>query len=138
MVGYSLGALVIFTALIELSKKKGKPSFGIVENVVLMGLPATIDPWVNWARLRAVIPGRIVNCYTTTDWLLPFLLRAAGSISPKDIAGLNPIDSVIGSTDDNNFKSLNIESVNVGDLIKGHLEYADNVEQVLKRINFCA
>jgi hypothetical protein len=39
---------------------------GVIQHVVLMGLPVTADPEV-WKGVRLVVAGHIVNCYRPND-----------------------------------------------------------------------
>jgi len=66
LVGFSLGARVIYSCLKELANKG---AVGLVQNVYMFGTPvvAKTDEYV---RARAVIPGRFVNGYATNDWIL--------------------------------------------------------------------
>ena len=66
LVGFSLGARVIFAALRELA---GRGAFGIIQNVYLFGSPvvASRDEYL---RARSMISGRFVNGYASNDWIL--------------------------------------------------------------------
>jgi pimeloyl-ACP methyl ester carboxylesterase len=66
LVGFSLGARVIFSCLKELANRG---AFGLVQNVYMFGTPvvAKKDEFI---KARAIIPGRFVNGYATNDWIL--------------------------------------------------------------------
>jgi hypothetical protein len=66
LVGFSLGARVIYSCLKELANRG---AVGLVQNVYMFGTPvvAKKDEYV---RARAIIPGRFVNGYATNDWIL--------------------------------------------------------------------
>lgn len=66
LVGFSLGARVIFSCLKELSNRG---AFGLVQNVYMFGTPvvAKNDEYI---KARSVVPGRFVNGYATNDWIL--------------------------------------------------------------------
>jgi hypothetical protein len=66
LVGFSLGARVIYSCLKELANRG---AVGLVQNVYMFGTPvvAKNDEYV---RARAIIPGRFVNGYATNDWIL--------------------------------------------------------------------
>ena len=66
LVGFSLGARVIFSAMRELARRG---AFGIVQNVFLFGSPivASSDEYI---RVRAMVSGRFVNGYASNDWIL--------------------------------------------------------------------
>lgn len=104
LIGFSLGARVIFHALIAMSKRenyKGNQCFylqpllntkslGIVEDVVLLGAPVSASP-KQWAQISQVCGGRIINGYCTTDWLLKFLYRTMSV--QFSIAGTSPVNT---------------------------------------------
>jgi hypothetical protein len=94
--GFGLGARVIFDCLLVLAEalKRGDVrAAGVIQHVVLMGLPATADPEV-WKGLRLVVAGRIVNCYRPNDLVLLIVHRAANMT--YGVAGLGEVscDSV--------------------------------------------
>lgn len=66
LVGFSLGARVIYAALREL---QNRGAFGLVQNVYMFGTPivANTDEYI---KIRSVVPGRFVNGYATNDWIL--------------------------------------------------------------------
>ena len=92
--GYSLGALVILTALDHLSALPAKQTAHVVQDVFLMGTPAPADD-AAWTRARRVVAGRLVNLYTDaeTDYVLAFLSRVSFSAATGKfgVAGLQPV-----------------------------------------------
>ena len=66
LVGFSLGARVIFAALRELANKG---AYGLIQNVYLFGSPivASRDDYL---LARTVVSGRFVNGYASNDWIL--------------------------------------------------------------------
>ena len=66
LVGFSLGARVIFAALRELAEKD---AFGLVQNVFLFGSPIVANK-DEYLRARSVVSGRFVNGYASNDWIL--------------------------------------------------------------------
>ncbi|KAI0907051.1 hypothetical protein F4823DRAFT_37257 [Ustulina deusta] len=119
LVGYSLGARVIYVCLQQLAKRK---AFGLVENVVLLGAP-TPSSSTEWRRIRSVVTGRVVNAYSTRDYILAFLYRT--SSIQFGVAGLQPILAVKG-----------IENIDVSDLVEGHTLYPHAAGPILGRIGF--
>jgi hypothetical protein len=104
LVGYSLGARVIFICLKSLAARK---AFGLVENVVLLGAP-TPSTAADWRLIRAVCTGRVVNVYSTSDYILGFLYR-----------------------------SSSVQNVDVTDLVAGnHTSYRYLCGRVLRKIGF--
>lgn len=118
LIGYSLGARVIYSCLNELADRK---AFGLVESVCLMGAPVPSDP-INWRRIRSVVAGRLVNVYSTNDFLLAFLYRT--SSLQYGVAGLQAIQDVQG-----------IENVDVSDLVDGHTRYRFLVGSILQKLH---
>ena len=66
LVGFSLGARVIFSCLKELASRG---AFGLVQNVYLFGSPV-VAKRDEYLRMRSVVSGRFVNGYATNDWIL--------------------------------------------------------------------
>lgn len=66
LVGFSLGARVIFACLKELCNRG---AVGLVQNVYMFGTPV-IAKQDEYIKARSVVPGRFVNGYATNDWIL--------------------------------------------------------------------
>ncbi|KAL7936061.1 DUF726 domain-containing protein [Trichoderma chlorosporum] len=117
LVGYSLGARVIFSCLKELAKKG---AFGLIQNVYMFGSPIVANR-DDFLKARSVVSGRFVNGYNRNDWILGYLFRLTnGGI--RRVAGL-------GSLDDCPW----IESVDVTDLVAGHMEYRKAMPSLLMK-----
>ncbi|KAI1101793.1 DUF726-domain-containing protein [Jackrogersella minutella] len=119
LVGYSLGAKVIYVCLQQLAERK---AFGLIENAIMLGAPTPSNS-ADWRRVRSVVTGRVVNAYSTNDYILAFLYRS--SSIQFGVAGLSPVLNVKG-----------IENVDVSDLVKGHTLYRHATAPILKRIGF--
>jgi hypothetical protein len=91
----------------------------LVENVVFMGAPVPASEG-DWAAIRAVVAGRVVNVYSEQDYILAFLYRT--SSIQLGVAGLQEI------------KVQGVENVNVGKMVEGHLRYRLAVGRVLKDV----
>ncbi|QHS73002.1 Mil1p SPAR_F00300 [Saccharomyces paradoxus] len=118
LVGFSIGARVIFSCLIELCKKK---ALGLIENVYLFGTPAVMKK-EQLVMARSVVSGRFVNGYSDKDWFLAYLFRAAaGGFSA--VMGISTIEEVEG-----------IENINCTEFVDGHLNYRKSMPKLLKRI----
>ena len=119
LVGYSLGARVIWSCLTTLSERK---AFGLVESAVLMGslLPSDTS---TWRKMRTAVSGRLVNVYSENDYLLAFLYRT--SSLQYGVAGLMPVSGLYG-----------VENVDVSETVSGHLRYRYLVGSVLQKIGF--
>jgi hypothetical protein len=116
LVGFSLGARVIYACLLSLAERG---AFGLVENVVLFGAPVPASKEA-WKSIRAVVAGRVVNVYSSQDYILAFLYRT--SSIQLGVAGLQKIE-VKG-----------VENVDVGDRVEGHLRYRFAVAGVLREV----
>ncbi|GLB43707.1 putative DUF726-domain-containing protein [Lyophyllum shimeji] len=120
LIGFSLGARVIFYALLELAKQK---AFGVVQDVFLLGATLTAS-LSTWCEARSVVSGRFVNGYSRNDWVLNYLFRAtSGGVGT--VAGLRPVLNVPG-----------LENVDVTDKIAGHMSYRAFMPLILDQLGF--
>jgi len=119
LVGYSLGARLVFSCLLSLAERN---AFGLIENVVLLGAPTPSDT-EDWRQIRSVVSGRVVNVFSTNDYILAFLYRT--SSIQYGVAGLQPILGVHG-----------VQNVDVSELVNGHLRYRYLTGSILKKIGF--
>ncbi|KAF9107833.1 hypothetical protein BGX29_004672 [Mortierella sp. GBA35] len=116
LVGYSLGARVIFYCLLELGRLD---AFGIVEDAYLFGAPITASD-SQWRQARSAVAGDFVNGYLRNDWVLGFLFRATtGGLGT--VAGLRPIKNVPGLT-----------NMDLTTHVEGHLDYRVKVPLLMK------
>lgn len=107
LVGYSLGARVIFSCLQELAKRG---AYGLIQNVYMFGSPIVVKK-EEYLRARTVVSGRFVNGYNKTDWILGYLFRLTnGGI--RRVAGLAPITDLPW-----------LENFDATDYVVGHMEY---------------
>jgi hypothetical protein len=120
LIGFSLGARVIFYALLELARKK---AYGIVQDVFLLGATLTASP-KTWCEVRSVVSGRFVNGFARNDWVLNYLFRATSG-GLNTVAGLRPIENVPG-----------LENVDVTDKISGHMSYRALMPLILDQLGF--
>lgn len=135
LIGFSLGALVIYECLLELERKG---AFGIVHSVVLMGLPARFNPEA-MTRARSVVSGRFLHVFSRNDWVLGFLHRTANATFTGEICGMIPLTSTASlskrdtyletAPDGGGDRELaavltSIDSIEVTAAVRGHLEYS--------------
>ena len=122
LVGFGVGARLLYEALLELADRlddgDGRAA-GVVQHVVLMGLPATCEPEV-WGRLRRVAAGRLVNCYRPDDLVLSLVHRAANLA--LGVAGLAEV------------QCEGVENYDVSDIVHAHHKYRHASGAVLERI----
>lgn len=119
LIGYSLGARVIYACLMSLARRR---AFGLVESVVLIGAP-TPSTTADWRVMRSVVASRLVNVYSANDYVLGFLYRT--SSIQYGIAGLQKIEGL-----------PSVENVDVSETVSGHLRYRYLVGSILKKIGF--
>ena len=119
LVGYSLGARVIYTCLNIMAERK---AFGLIESVVLIGAPAPATT-SDWRKIRGIVTGRVVNVYSPNDYILGFLYRS--SSIQYGVAGLQKITDVKG-----------IENIDVSAKVKGHTQYRFLAGSILRDIGF--
>ncbi|SBT44213.1 hypothetical protein POVWA1_049430 [Plasmodium ovale wallikeri] len=118
LIGYSVGARVIFYCLKYLYAKK---LFNIVSNAIFIGLPATTSSRV-WERIRMVVTNRVINVYSKNDWLLGFLYRYMEW--KLSVAGLISVNVP------------NVENYDASGIIHSHLDYKRKLKDIFNLINF--
>ena len=119
LIGYSLGARVIYSCLMSLAKRR---AFGLIESVVLIGAPAPSTTG-DWRVMRSVVASRLVNVYSENDYVLGFLYRT--SSIQYGVAGLQKVEGI-----------PSVENVDVSETVSGHLRYRYLVGSILKKIGF--
>ena len=116
LVGYSLGARVIFSCLLELARKG---AFGLVQNVYMFGSPIVVKR-EEYLRCRTVVAGRWVNGFNKTDWILGYLFRLTnGGI--RRVAGLATVEGIPG-----------LENKDCTEFVKGHMDYRTAMPRLLR------
>lgn len=88
LTGYSLGALVIFEALKYLASLPTSDTGCLIQDVFLFGTPTSTDPSA-WSSIRRLVAGRLVNGYSSDDYVLAVLSRAS-NVS-WEVAGLHAV-----------------------------------------------
>ncbi|XP_025068936.1 transmembrane and coiled-coil domain-containing protein 4 isoform X3 [Alligator sinensis] len=119
LVGFSLGARVIYFCLQEMAQEKD--SEGIVEDVVLLGAPVEGEAKY-WKACAKVVSGRIINGYCRGDWLLSFVYRT--SSAKLNVAGLQPV----------NLDDRRMVNVDLSSIVSGHLDYMKQMDTILKAV----
>jgi len=119
LIGYSLGARVIYSCLSSLAERR---AFGLVESVVFIGAPAPSNS-NTWRAMRSVVSGKMINVYSENDYILAFLYRAT-SIQ-LGVAGLQRIGDVEG-----------VQNLNLSAEVSGHLRYPELIGKILKKTGF--
>jgi pimeloyl-ACP methyl ester carboxylesterase len=120
LVGYSLGARVIYFCLRELARVGAA---GLVQNAYMFGSPVVVKK-DEYTQAVAMVSGRFVNAYATNDWILGYLFRAtSGGIGR--VAGLAEVTEIPG-----------VENVDVTDLVNGHMAYRTAIPKLLERVGW--
>ena len=97
LVGYSVGARLIFHALSYMAEHHPEDARGVVDDVVLLGGTMSDDAEA-WAKVRSVTCGRLVNGHCDRDWLLALLYRykswnlGVAGLGPVECAGVDNVD----------------------------------------------
>jgi hypothetical protein len=113
LLGYSLGARVVFLALQRLA---AAGCVGCVESVILFGAPVPAEA-AEWDAVRQVTAARLVNVYSENDWVLALAYRASSLAT--GVAGLRPVPAE------------GVENINVTHLVKGHTAYPATLPKLL-------
>ncbi|KAL9638518.1 MAG: hypothetical protein Q9164_001503 [Protoblastenia rupestris] len=119
LIGYSLGARVIYSCLMALAKRR---AFGLIETSIFIGAPCP-STTADWRVMRSVVAGRLVNVFSENDYVLGFLYRS--SSIQYGVAGLQKISGI-----------PSVENVDVSDAVSGHLRYRYLVGSILQKIGF--
>ncbi|KAI3327090.1 DUF726-domain-containing protein [Xylariaceae sp. AK1471] len=120
LIGYSLGARVIYECLRVLAERK---AFGLVDTVVLIGAPVPSNPG-HWQMMRSVVAGKLFNVHSENDYILGFLYRSTSL--QLGIAGLQSVGADIDG----------VEDLDLSEEVHGHLRYPDLIAQILHRCGF--
>ena len=118
-VGMSLGSRVIYSCLLALARRK---AFGLVENVVMMGSAVPSDAEA-WRAMRSVVSGRLINIYSSQDYILAVMYRATSA--QLGIAGIQAVEGVSG-----------VENFDVSESVGGHLSYMGKTGTVLEMVDW--
>jgi len=119
LVGYSLGARVVYSCLQSLVERR---AFGLVDSVVLIGAPVPSNR-DHWMMMRSVVSGIMFNVHSENDYLLAFIYRATSV--QLGVAGLQEIDQVDG-----------VVNLDLSDCVQGHLRYPELIDRILARCGF--
>ncbi|KAI0190530.1 hypothetical protein EV127DRAFT_430494 [Xylaria flabelliformis] len=120
LVGYSLGARVVYSCLRTLAERG---AFGLVDTVVLIGAPVPSSA-EHWGMMRAVVAGKLFNVHSENDYILGFLYR--GTSLQLGIAGLQAVGEHIEG----------VEDLDLSEEVHGHLRYPALIPQILHRCGF--
>lgn len=116
LIGYSLGARVIYSCLRTLAERR---AFGLVDEVILIGAPVPSDRDA-WEMMRSVVSGKLWNVCSGNDYLLAFIYRT--SSIQLGVAGLQEIKGIEG-----------VENLDLTGTVKGHVRYPDILGKILDK-----
>lgn len=116
LMGHSLGARVVFFALMALATKKER----YIKNVILMGGAVGRDNVESWCAAESALTGTLYNCHSANDGVLKFLYQSA-NLGLSRPAGLGPAVPTAFN-------------VNCTDFISGHTVWKKNLPKVMDRI----
>ncbi|KAK3388866.1 hypothetical protein B0T20DRAFT_424608 [Sordaria brevicollis] len=116
LIGYSLGARVIYSCLRTLAERR---AFGLVDEVILIGAPVPSDRDA-WEMMRSVVTGKLWNVCSGNDYLLGFIYRT--SSIQLGVAGLQEIKGIEG-----------VENLDLTGTVKGHMRYPEILDKILER-----
>ncbi|KAI0430265.1 DUF726-domain-containing protein [Xylaria sp. FL1042] len=120
LIGYSLGARVIYACLRALAERK---AFGLVDTVVLIGAPVPSNEG-HWQMMRSVVAGKLFNVHSANDYILGFLYRSTSL--QLGVAGLQSVGADIDG----------VEDLDLSGEVHGHLRYPGLIAQILHRCGF--
>ncbi|KAH3681029.1 hypothetical protein WICMUC_000010 [Wickerhamomyces mucosus] len=120
LLGFSLGSRMIYSCLLELSKRG---AYGLVENVFIFGSPIVISN-EELLLARSAVSGKFVNGFSKKDWILGYLYRATSG-GLRRVAGLSPIENVEG-----------IDNFDCTTLVEGHMGYRKAMPKLLSKLGF--
>ena len=122
LVGFGLGARLLYEAALHLASQleggDGRAA-GVIQHLVLMGLPATCER-KTWLRIRRVVAGRVVNAFRPTDLVLAMVHRASNLA--LGVAGLSEV------------KCDGVENYDVSAVVAAHHKYRHHTSDVLTLI----
>jgi hypothetical protein len=115
-------------------KMKGmREPASVVEDAVLMGLPNHLS-LASWRACRQIVPGRLVNCYSSRDLILSLMFQAKRFSGGSFSAGMGSILKPVCGTCP--VLEPGIENIDCSDLIGGHGDYCFETRKILDRIRF--
>lgn len=126
MVASSLGAMAVFRALLELadSEEQNEP---LIDSIFLISLPQVVSAR-EWAKVRKVVGRRIVNVFSSKDFVLAGVGRLHEVVSGAGFGGMAGLNAV---------KTHGVEDVDVSEIVEGHFDINGNMSKILEvvRVN---
>jgi len=137
IIGSSLGAMVLFEALVSLASQSTQPQSSstgkrpldqgpLIDTVIFISLPQAPSA-VEWAKVRKAVGRRVVNAYCKSDMVLAGVGRLHEVLGGANVGAM----AGLAKTNDN---IAGVENVDIGHIIKGHFELAEKMPQILRTI----
>lgn len=120
LIGHSLGARVIYYALLALATRTAKP---LVRDAFLLGGAVGVGKARDWDDISVAVAGTINNCYSANDLVLKGLYRGATALISRPI-GAYPIKS----------KQPNIRNWDFSNVVPSHTAWKGVLGDVMARI----
>jgi hypothetical protein len=121
LMGHSLGARVVFFALLALATKDPEKRF--VDKAILMGGAVGRTDVESWDSAASAVSEGIYNCYSNKDQILRGLYQST-TLGLSKPAGLGPASCSYDS----------VRNIDFSDLIDGHNAWKPNLKEVLARL----
>ncbi|KAG9121377.1 hypothetical protein FRC07_002689 [Ceratobasidium sp. 392] len=120
LVASSLGALALFKALLVLadSDDVNEP---LIDSAILISLPQVVSS-DEWELARTVVSRRLVNAYSTRDFVLAGVGRLHEVVSGAGFGGMAGLNAV---------HITGVDDVNVSELVGGHFDINGNMTKML-------
>ena len=122
LIGFGLGARLLYDAALALHERLAEGdgrAAGVIQHLILMGLPAASEP-SRWRALRKVVAGRVVNAYRPNDLVLSLIHRSSNF--SVGVAGLSEV------------LCDGVENYDVSAVVPAHHKYRHATSDVLQMI----
>lgn len=120
LVASSLGALALFRALLKLADSD-QISEPLIDSAILISLPQVVSAQ-EWAAARTVVSRRIVNAYSSRDFVLAGVGRLHEVVSGGGFGGMAGLNAV---------EVNGVEDVDISETVGGHFDINSNMKKVL-------
>ncbi|KAG8703810.1 hypothetical protein FRC08_002625 [Ceratobasidium sp. 394] len=123
LVASSLGALALFKALLVLADSDDAPE-PLIDSAILISLPQVVSHR-EWAKARTVVSRRLVNAYSSRDFVLAGVGRLHEVVSGAGFGGMAGLNAV---------QVHGVEDINVSELVGGHFDINRNTTKLLEAV----